>query len=85
LIHNDKNEGIGTKLIGQNTTYPRYFKGRASSIYNNTEASGSNNYEPSKPDLSNRVEKRIADWKEKNQAIPVTETPFDLLTNSGSG
>ncbi|MGU3369889.1 K(+)-transporting ATPase subunit C [Bacillus mycoides] len=85
LIYNDKDEVVGSKLIGQNFTDPRYFHGRVSSIEYKAEASGSNNYAPSNPDLAKRVEKSIAEWKEQNRAIPVTEVPIDLVTNSGSG
>ena len=76
---------IGSKLIGQNFTDPRYFQGRVSSIEYKAEASGSNNYAPSDPDLAKRVEKSIADWKVQNPSVPVTEVPIDLVTNSGSG
>ncbi|MFE9079365.1 potassium-transporting ATPase subunit C [Bacillus cereus] len=85
LIYNDKNEVIGSKLIGQNFTDPRYFQGRVSSIEYKAEASGSNNYAPSDPDLAKRVEKSIEEWKKQNGAVPVTEVPLDLVTNSGSG
>ncbi|MFJ8115942.1 K(+)-transporting ATPase subunit C [Bacillus mycoides] len=85
LIYNDKDEVVGSKLIGQNFTDPRYFHGRVSSIEYKAEASGSNNYAPSNPDLATRVEKSIDDWKKQNRAIPVTEVPIDLVTNSGSG
>ncbi|PIE94824.1 K(+)-transporting ATPase subunit C [Bacillus fungorum] len=85
LIYNDKNEVIGSKLIGQNFTDPRYFQGRVSSIEYKAEASGSNNYAPSNPDLAKRVEKSIEEWKKQNRAVPVTEVPIDLVTNSGSG
>ncbi|WP_219374947.1 K(+)-transporting ATPase subunit C [Bacillus mycoides] len=85
LIYNDKDEVVGSKLIGQNFTDPRYFHGRVSSIEYKAEASGSNNYAPSNPDLAKRVEKSIAEWKEQNPTIPVTEVPIDLVTNSGSG
>lgn len=85
LIYNDKNEVIGSTLIGQNFTDPRYFHGRVSSIEYKAEASGSNNYAPSNPDLEKRVEKSITDWKGKNPTVPVTEVPIDLVTNSGSG
>ncbi|PEP93113.1 potassium-transporting ATPase subunit C [Bacillus wiedmannii] len=85
LIYNDKNEVIGSTLIGQNFTDPRYFHGRVSSIEYKAEASGSNNYAPSNPDLEKRVEKSIEEWKKQNRAIPVTEVPIDLVTNSGSG
>ncbi|MFK4428197.1 K(+)-transporting ATPase subunit C [Bacillus mycoides] len=85
LIYNDKDEVVGSKLIGQNFTDPRYFHGRISSIEYKAEASGSNNYAPSDPDLAKRVEKSIEDWKKQNRAVPVTEVPIDLVTNSGSG
>ncbi|MGE6593305.1 K(+)-transporting ATPase subunit C [Bacillus mycoides] len=85
LIYNDKDEVVGSKLIGQKFTDPRYFHGRVSSIEYKAEASGSNNYAPSNPDLAKRVKKSIAEWKEQNRAIPVTEVPIDLVTNSGSG
>ena len=85
LIYNEKDEVVGSKLIGQNFTDPRYFHGRVSSIEYKAEASGSNNYAPSNPDLAKRVEKSIDDWKKQNRAIPVTEVPIDLVTNSGSG
>lgn len=85
LIYNDKNEVIGSILIGQNFTDPRYFHGRVSSIEYKAEASGSNNYAPSNPDLEKRVEKSIEEWKKQNPSVPVTEVPIDLVTNSGSG
>ncbi|PGR73116.1 potassium-transporting ATPase subunit C [Bacillus thuringiensis] len=85
LIYNDKNEVVGSKLIGQNFTDTRYFHGRVSSIEYKSEASGSNNYAPSDSDLAKRVEKSIADWKEQNPTVPVAEVPIDLVTNSGSG
>jgi len=85
LIYNDKNEVIGSKLIGQNFTDLRYFHGRVSSIEYKAEASGSNNYAPSNPDLEKRVEKSIEEWKKQNRAVLVTEVPIDLVTNSGSG
>ncbi|WP_439743280.1 K(+)-transporting ATPase subunit C [Bacillus pseudomycoides] len=85
LIYNEKNEVIGSKLIGQNFTDPRYFHGRVSSIEYKAEASGSNNYAPSNPDLVKRVEESVANWKGKNPTVSVTEVPMDLVTNSGSG
>ncbi|PEE37283.1 K(+)-transporting ATPase subunit C [Bacillus pseudomycoides] len=85
LIYNEKNEVIGSKLIGQNFTDPRYFHGRVSSIEYKAEASGSNNYAPSNPDLVKRVEESVANWKDKNPTVSVTEVPMDLVTNSGSG
>ena len=85
LIYNEKNEVIGSKLIGQNFKDPRYFHGRVSSIEYKAEASGSNNYAPFNPDLVKRVEESVANWKDKNPTVSVTEVPMDLVTNSGSG
>ena len=69
LIYNDKNEVIGSKLIGQNFTDPRYFQGRVSSIEYKAEASGSNNYAPSNPDLEKRVEKVLKSGRNKIRAF----------------
>ncbi|MDM5187202.1 K(+)-transporting ATPase subunit C [Bacillus sp. DX4.1] len=85
LIYNEKNEVIGSKLLGQNFKDPRYFHGRVSSIEYKAEASGSNNYAPSNPDLVKRVEESVENWKKENPSVPVTEVPMDLVTNSGSG
>ncbi|WP_459500332.1 K(+)-transporting ATPase subunit C [Bacillus sp. C1] len=85
LLYNEKNEVVGSKLIGQNFKDPRYFHGRVSSIEYKAEASGSNNYAPSNPDLAKRVEESVANWKAKNPGVPITEVPMDLVTNSGSG
>ncbi|PEZ07525.1 potassium-transporting ATPase subunit C [Bacillus sp. AFS018417] len=85
LIYNEKNEVIGSELIGQNFTDPCYFHGRVSSIEYKAEASGSNNYAPSNPDLLKRVEESVETWKKENPTVPVSEVPMDLVTNSGSG
>ncbi len=85
LIYNDKNEVIGSKLIGKTARIHVIFKGVFLRIEYKAEASGSNNYAPSNPDLEKRVEKSIEEWKKQNPSVPVTEVPIDLVTNSGSG
>jgi K+-transporting ATPase ATPase C chain len=85
LIYNKKKEVIGSELIGQEFKDPRYFQGRVSSIEYKSEASGSNNYAPSNPDLLKRTEETVQKWKEENPDVPVSEVPIDLVTNSGSG
>lgn len=47
--------------------------------------SGSNNYAPSNPELSERVEKDIEAFLEKNPDVKREDIPTDLLTASGSG
>ncbi|CAM4197371.1 potassium-transporting ATPase subunit C [Bacillus manliponensis] len=85
LIYNEKKQVIGSELIGQQFKGKEYFHGRVSSIEYKAEGSGSNNYAPSNPELLERTEESIETWKEKNQSVPVTEIPIDLVTNSGSG
>ncbi|WP_308536300.1 potassium-transporting ATPase subunit KdpC [uncultured Mobiluncus sp.] len=48
-------------------------------------ASGSNNYAPSNPELSKRVEADLKAFLEKNPDIKREDIPADLLTASGSG
>lgn len=47
--------------------------------------SGSNNYAPSNPALTERVEADIKVFLEKNPAVKREDIPTDLLTASGSG
>jgi K+-transporting ATPase ATPase C chain len=85
LIENSEGEVIGSELIGQSFTDPKYFHGRVSSIEYKAEASGSNNYAPSNPDMLERTKESIEAWKKNNPDVPVSELPIDLITNSGSG
>jgi potassium-transporting ATPase KdpC subunit len=85
VIKNSSGQIIGSELIGQNFTDPKYFHGRVSSIEYKAEASGSNNYAPSNPALLERVQKSIEDWKVNNPGVPIDQLPVDLITNSGSG
>lgn len=85
LIENGKGEVVGSELIGQKFTDPNYFQGRVSSIDYKAEASGSNNYAPSNPDMLKRTQASIEEWKRNNPDVPVSELPIDLITNSGSG
>jgi potassium-transporting ATPase KdpC subunit len=78
---------IGSDLIGQPFSDPRYFWGRLSATspypYNAAASSGSN-YGPSNPALLEAVEKRIAALKavDPENDMPI---PVDLVTASGSG
>lgn len=85
LLENDKGEIVGSELIGQKFTAPNYFHGRVSSIDYKAEASGSNNYAPSNPDLLKRTEESIEEWKQNNPDAPISRLPIDLITNSASG
>ncbi|MFD0713217.1 potassium-transporting ATPase subunit KdpC [Paenibacillus sp. GCM10027626] len=85
LIKGSNGEIIGSELIGQNFTDRQFFQGRVSSIEYKAEASGSNNYGPSNPDLLKRTAETIEAWKTDNPFVPVSRLPIDLITNSASG
>lgn len=85
LIVDENGTVIGSELIGQSFTDPRYFSGRISSIEYNAADSGSNNYGPSNPALMERVQEDSAAFLEANPGVEKSEIPADLLTNSGSG
>jgi K+-transporting ATPase ATPase C chain len=85
LIKNAEGQIIGSSLIGQSFTDPAYFQGRVSSIDYKAEASGSNNYAPSNPDMLKRTQESIAAWKAANPDVPISKLPIALITNSGSG
>lgn len=85
LIYNEDNQVIGSKIIGQNFTEPKYFHGRVSSIENDAAGSGSKNYAPSNEEMIQRTKDSVEAWKKENPNTPIHEVPMDLITNSGSG
>jgi len=85
LIKDASGNVVGSELIGQSFTDPKYFHGRVSSIEYNAAGSGSNNYAPSNPDMLQRTRDSIEAWKKDNPDVPVSELPVALITNSGSG
>jgi K+-transporting ATPase ATPase C chain len=80
ILQNEKI--IGSRLIGQPFSDPKYFWSRPSATspqpYNSTSSSGSN-LGPTNPALKEAVEGRIKDLGGK------TPVPADLATASGSG
>ncbi|GAA3409655.1 potassium-transporting ATPase subunit KdpC [Paenibacillus hodogayensis] len=85
LLTGSKGEAVGSELIGQRFADPKHFQGRVSSIDYKAEASGSNNYAPSNPDLLKRMRQSIAEWTAHNPNVPAERLPVALVTNSGSG
>jgi K+-transporting ATPase ATPase C chain len=83
----ENRKSIGSELIGQPFSDPKYFWGRLSATapfsYNAAASSGSN-YGPTNPALREAVQARIDALKavdpNNNQPIPI-----DLVTSSGSG
>lgn len=80
-------KAIGSRLIGQNFTDPKYFWGRPSATspmpYNATSSGGSN-LGPLNPALADAVKERIAALRaaDPGNTAPV---PADLVTASASG
>jgi K+-transporting ATPase KdpC subunit len=84
---NENGKDIGSELIGQPFSDPRYFWGRLSataSFQYNASASSGSNYGPLNPALTEAIQARIDALKAvdpaNNQPIPV-----DLVTSSASG
>lgn len=77
---------IGSALIAQNFTGPRYFHPRPSAAGNGYDAtsSGGSNLAPSSQALVSRVDGSVAHWHKIDPAAkgPV---PIGLVTTSGSG
>lgn len=85
LIYNDKGDMVGSELIGQTFTDPKFFQSRVSSIDYKADGSGTPNYAPSNPEMLKRVQASVEDWKTNNPDVPVSQLPIDLISNSGSG
>lgn len=85
ILQND--QAVGSELIGQNFTDPKYFWGRLSATgpvpYNASASSGSN-LGPLNPALLDAVQARIKALKaaDPENSAPI---PVDLVTASGSG
>ena len=78
---------VGSKLLGQEFSDPKYFWGRLSATtpypYNGGSSTGSN-YGPNNPDLMKAAQARI-DALHAADPGNTTAIPVDLVTASGSG
>jgi K+-transporting ATPase ATPase C chain len=79
---------VGSSLIGQNFTDPKYFWPRPSAAgadgYDGL-ASGASNLGPSNPKLLDTVKERVAAYREANHLAADAPVPVDAVTGSGSG
>jgi K+-transporting ATPase ATPase C chain len=83
--HNGK--VIGSEIIGQLWTKPRYFQGRPSAAGKNgydPTSTGGTNLAPTSKKLIDATKATIAALKKANPQA-VGEPPMDLVTSSGSG
>lgn len=78
---------IGSELIGQKFTDPRYFHGRPSAAGEGYDAaaSGGSNLGPTNKMLLEAVSERLAKVREENGLPPEEAVPADLVTASASG
>lgn len=91
-------QAVGSALVGQAFTDPRFLKGRPSAVGYNTYtasqkadgsyagvASGSANMAASNPALTERVSQDVQAFRAAHPDAQNTNLPGDLLTASGSG
>ncbi|HWJ39520.1 MAG TPA: potassium-transporting ATPase subunit KdpC [Candidatus Limnocylindrales bacterium] len=82
------NKVVGSSLIGQNFSSPRYFQSRPSAAgdkgYDAAGSSGSN-LGPTNKALIDAVKLRLKNFVESNPGTDARKVPIDLVTASGSG
>ena len=82
------NKVVGSSLIGQNFSSPRYFQSRPSAAgdkgYDAAGSSGSN-LGPTNKALIEAVKLRLKNFVESNPGTDAHKVPVDLVTTSGSG
>ena len=78
---------VGSNLIGQTFTSPKYFNGRPSAIEKPYDASnsGGSNFGPSNAKFLEEVGKRIGKVRQENGLNPGAPVPADLVLASASG
>jgi potassium-transporting ATPase KdpC subunit len=79
---------VGSSLIGQNFSSPRYFQSRPSAAGDkgyDAANSGGSNLGPTNKALIDAVHLRLKNFLESNPGTSATQVPIDLVTTSGSG
>ena len=92
-LHYVNGKLVGSDLIGQYWTSPKYFHGRPSVTVNPTtgtpepyaaDNSTASNLGPTNSVLIQDVQQRIVELKKENSNAPTGPVPVDLVTSSGS-
>ena len=81
IIHNERGEAVGSKLIAQKFTRPEYLRPRPSAVAYDGAAAGGSNLSPAGEAFRQRVQEDIQTFRGDNQSV----IPLDLVTASGSG
>jgi K+-transporting ATPase ATPase C chain len=76
---------MGSELIGQNFTEPKYFHGRPSANNNDGSNSGGSNLGPTNKKLIERAERQAIRVRRENGLPADAKIPSDLVLASGSG
>ena len=84
LLYN-KDELIGSSLIGQKFIDDRWFQGRPSAVDYDASKSGGSNLSMSNPEFKKAVDKNIQDFLSKNPTVKKEDIPADIVTASASG
>ena len=87
LVRDAQGNIIGSELIGQSFSDPRYFWGRPSAAgegYDAT-ASGGSNLGPTSQKLRELAQERVAALREAHGLLDGAEVPAELVTASASG
>lgn len=84
LVRADGHE-VGSSLLGQAATDPKWFQARPSASDQGGDTSGGSNWGPSAPQLADEIAGREATLREQNPAAPTGPIPADALTASSSG
>jgi K+-transporting ATPase ATPase C chain len=78
---------IGSKLIGQQFSSPRFFEGRPSATTPpyNAASSAASNYGPTNPALLKEIRANLAQVLKENPGVKASQVPPDLVESSASG
>lgn len=88
LIRDSSGNVIGSALIGQNFSQPRYFHPRPSAAGNDgydPTSSGGSNLGPTNQKLIDTVSDRVKAYRDENGLASDVLVPVDAVTASGSG